>query len=180
MKRNQPISVVLRKGSRERVQVLSLELKRSVSWVIAECVELALAKPENQARVYDAAYRILSKDPSYRPAEEVLRQGKPESAQPAPVATSQSESAEEQPARVKQPIFRLDDLAPTKGLEIRTRGAAPAPASTDTKSAVSQTGNLPLSPAKPDAAAVQFPDESGPDLAPPGFKVPTGLIGEQS
>jgi hypothetical protein len=133
MKRNAPISVVLRKGSRERVQVLSLELKRSVSWVIAECVELALAKPENQQRVYDAAYRILSKDPSFRPAQTVLEQGKPKPAPTGPEAQQATQSTEKQSARAQQPIFRLDDLAPTTDLPIRTRGAAPAPTITPDK-----------------------------------------------
>jgi hypothetical protein len=170
VKRNTPLSVVLRKGSREKIQVLALDSKRSVSWMIAECVELILAKPENQQRAYDAAFRILSKDPSFRPAETVLREGKPAqvcqqpaSTPPTPKETDQTSSDEQPtPARVQQPVFPIESLAPTNPLPIAA--ARPAPS----KPAF-------VSPAAPVTSAATAAVDSEPELGDP--RPGRGLIG---
>jgi hypothetical protein len=74
MRKNQPVGVVFKGLTKQKIQVLALESKRSVSWIVADFMEAILAQPEWQQRVLRAARTILDADPTYGPANDIMRQ----------------------------------------------------------------------------------------------------------
>jgi hypothetical protein len=122
MRKNSPVGVVLKGLTKQKIQVLALESKRSVSWIISDFIDTILAQPELHERVIGAARFILAKDPTFSPALAISRQTQPTS----PTSAQVEPEVDKQPARVQQPVFTLSALAPTKDLGIRTRGARPA------------------------------------------------------
>lgn len=114
MRKNSPVGVVLRGRTKQQIQVLALESKRSVSWVISDFIDTILAQPELQKRVQSAVRAVLLKDPTFGPA--LLLNG--QRVQPL------TESAAAQPAtarqaKVLQPVFSPEDLSPSNDLAIR-------------------------------------------------------------
>lgn len=176
--RNSGITVVFAADTRKAIEIRAIEEGSPKSVVIAQLVESALGivrttvatnpgPREVEAAVIDLpdGSRVYGTPKNWTDAQRqaFMDQHQEEESNPqdTPAAPSPQES---------QPIA-LESLAPIP-LPLPAAPARIHPTLDESKAAESAAS----APAKPDAPAVQFPDESGPDLAPPGFKVPTGLI----
>jgi hypothetical protein len=132
VKRKTPTSVVFKPRAFATIKVIALESRRSIAWTVADLVDMVLAQPHIQEKAWKAAHVILGVEPTNPHARAILGQSEPgvdkqpADGNPHGGYMNADDPRVNPPARIEQPVFTLDALAPIAPLPIRTRGARPA------------------------------------------------------